>query len=244
MYVNIRNMVYTTNRRKNYNRRRKRYGYYNRKRYRKFGKGKPTTLVTYGPKIVPDRYMCKLTYTISNNYTSEVGVPLDQVIRGNSLYDPDATGFGGQPTGLDQIANLYYQYTVLASKVKFSAVNTNANAAEMVLVPDTNVNGETSIELLQTRPYAKTRLLAPSGSGGALQVLKHYMTSARMYGKPRDAIISDNQFSALTSATPTEQYGWHCFVEPVNTGSPIGISYQVLVTYYAIFYDRIPLAAS
>lgn len=61
----------------------------------------------------------KLVYTDTILLTSTGGVAFNTyTFRANSVYDPDWTGGGHQPTRFDQLAAIYARYEVLKSKIR------------------------------------------------------------------------------------------------------------------------------
>jgi len=62
----------------------------------------------------PDRLRTNL------RYSTVIPVPAvahyEYVFKANSLFDPDLTGVGHQPTYFDQLAAIYSQYCVLGCK--------------------------------------------------------------------------------------------------------------------------------
>lgn len=73
-----------------------------------------TMLGTLGP----DRLRAKLKYCQTNQYVLyTTGTVTPQAFNLNSVYDPDSTGVGHQPRGLDSIYNMgYTKYMVTAVK--------------------------------------------------------------------------------------------------------------------------------
>lgn len=74
--------------------------------------------------LVPPFTYVNLTYPIAFTSSSTTGGDWYWQFRLNSLYDPDATGTGSQPTGFDQWMALYERYRVIACEVDLVVGNT------------------------------------------------------------------------------------------------------------------------
>jgi len=65
----------------------------------------------------PARIRARLRYNEVVSIDSTVGFPGHALFRANGLYDPNYTGVGHQPMGLDQYALLYNHYKVVSSVI-------------------------------------------------------------------------------------------------------------------------------
>lgn len=65
----------------------------------------------------PEEYKTHLRYVDVFTLTSSSNAIARQVMRLNSLQDPDSTGVGHQPMYHDQFSSVYKRYTVLGSKM-------------------------------------------------------------------------------------------------------------------------------
>jgi len=82
---------------------------------------RPGDSVIYKGIGIPDRFYTTMKYTEQIQLTAGAGTEYQVYqFRGNSLYDPNLTGTGSQPTWFDQICSatsLYTQYLVVGSKI-------------------------------------------------------------------------------------------------------------------------------
>lgn len=60
-------------------------------------------------------------------------VPVTNVFRANSVFDPDFTGGGHQPRGFDQMAVLFNKYTVVGSKITASYMSDNTAGDKYII---------------------------------------------------------------------------------------------------------------
>lgn len=104
-----------------YARKTKKKGSYRRRRRRI-----PRTLAN----IVPDSHIVKLRYVDIVSLDAATGLNSTHVFRANSIYDPDYTGIGHSPMGVNEWSNMYLHYNVLGSKctAQFTATGVNSSA--------------------------------------------------------------------------------------------------------------------
>lgn len=90
---------------------------FRKKRRRTFGKKRRRRkLLPLGG--FPKRMAVRLKYVQNFSLDATSGAGAIQVFRANSLYDPDYTSTGGQPSNRDKIATLFDRYTVVGAKLK------------------------------------------------------------------------------------------------------------------------------
>jgi len=201
------------------------------------------------PTGVPDRLYVKLVYREQLSWTTASGNLGDNVYRGNSIFDPDLTGTGGQPMGFDQWAAFYFSYTVLGSKIEVSS-QINGGSAQtnrMGITPSNLSNAMTGHEAAEEAPYTKARRLIV-GSGGANNAsgggdLTCYMSTAKMVGVKREAVQIEDAFGALVTANPTNTWFWHVW-NYVPAGDTQSLYQNVKITYYVVFETRQVLGLS
>lgn len=201
------------------------------------------------PSSLPDRLYVKLRYRENLAFTQTLGSLADNVYRGNSLNDPDLTGTGGQPIGFDQWAAFYSSYTVLGSKIEVTAMNSDSTS----VIPNTRFGitptlfstqfGTTDQERAEELPYAIARSNQMGAAGVGQGYLKQYMSTAKIWGVVRPSIQIEDGYSALTNASPTDQWFWHVwnYVPSANTQS---LQMIVKITYFCVFEARQQLALS
>lgn len=111
----------------------------------------------------PTRCRAQLKYTSYVNLDYLAGTLGTQYCRCNSIYDPDASGVGGQPRGFDQYALLYDQYTVNSSKIKawlvIPPVGNVSNAAQMFGISIVDSTTSTpAIDNCADRPFTNYKI--------------------------------------------------------------------------------------
>lgn len=201
------------------------------------------------PTSLPDRLYVKLRYRENLAFNQTLGALADNVYRGNSLNDPDLTGTGGQPLGFDQWAAFYASYTVLGSKIEVTTMNSDGTAN----VPNTRfgitptlfstVFATTAQEQAEELPYAIARSNTMGAQGIGQGYAKQYMSTAKIWGVVRPAVQIEDGYSALTNASPSDQWFWHVW-NYVPSGATQNLQVIVKITYFAVFEVRQQLALS
>lgn len=194
--------------------------------------------VRFMPQIVPDRALTKLKFSQGVAIAS-AGIAGYWIYRGNSLFDPDYTGAGNQPTGYDQWAQFYNSYRVSASSIKVIARSTQGNneITMMVIQPRLDTTVDTDYLDMAADTYSK-KIMLPNNTAGYYKPLKHYMTTRKIYGISKSKVQDDN-YSAAVGSNPTNQWYWHIVVDDTKTGAiNQDVNLYAEVTYYVEFYGR------
>lgn len=242
-------MVY----RRPYRRRPYRRRPYRRQPYRKRTYRRKRAYKPYVKKIsiatgIPDLLRTKVKYAENKILTDAIGgITKTQVYRGNSLYDPDYTGAGGQPVSYDQWANFYAHYKVNSCKIRvtfLSRTNLSANGNILVgIIPSISPTGATSlsaIEIIQ-QPYVKYAYITQGDGGKNSAVINSYMSTKKMFAvKNTDA----EEFSAAFTTNPADGWYFTVFAVSADESSTINVQCMVEVTYYSEFSERVQLFQS
>jgi len=207
--------------------------------------GSASTVIIRQPTGLPDRLRLKLIYRESLSWSQASGNLADNVYRGNSIFDPDLTGTGGQPFLFDQWATLYGLYTVSGSSIEVVSMNNAGTAATQRhgITPTTTstVFGTTDQELAEERPYSRVVTPIAGGDAGAVTGStrnKHYMGTAKINGLPKRNVDTDPNLSSLVSTNPTTQWYWHVW-NYVPGGETQSLYQIVKITYYCTLKTRI-----
>jgi len=201
---------------------------------------KPSLLRLKSASVVPDRMLTKMTHHESVNMTV-VSVRAVQVYRGNSCFDPDLTGAGHQPLGFDQWSAFYNKYRVTGSKIVVKVASYEATEPLFVLVLPMNDNLSPTTDEAYEYPNVKSKILTGTAAKGTV-TLSSYMSTARMKGIK--SIQYSEQYSALVSTNPAQEWYWRVIVGSVDRiGFPAAIM-EVSLTYYVEMFDRNNLSAS
>lgn len=195
----------------------------------------------YDPSVVgiPDRVRTKLRYQMTTTATTTLGSLFSYQFRGNSVYDPDLTGAGAQPTYYDNFANMYNSYVVLSSKLWLEALNVAAAPVLVGAYPAYNTSiGSTALDCAAMR-YAVSKSLY--GAGNAVKgVLNLSMSTAQQFGVRPEAVVDDDGYSG-SGGNPTSAATWYWTVFAQNeTGTTtLNLTLRVYIEYDVIFFDPV-----
>lgn len=206
---------------------------------------RPTTNVIRGlGTIYPERLRVKLPYEQEVQLTSTAGATVDNVFRGNSLFDPDLTGAGAQPLGFDQLAAIYGIYRVFGSTFRLKGYPVAASIStqtEYALVPSvlSTSFSATNADWICEQPYSKRRSLNLTSKS-----FKSYMGTAKLWGEKPQRILYDPAYESLVSTNPINSFYWHAIAWPTDRTSTETTYIQIRVVYYAEFSSRLRLTQS
>lgn len=222
------------NNRRNFRRRNNRY---NRK------KASALTLRRMPFTIVPDRAQTRLKYSIRLAPTEGVGGAYTYQFRGNSVFDPDFTGIGGQPAGFDQWKNFYDRYFVYASKINVKVIDVSGSAApvisEVAITPTTDSLNLVGVDPQLCMEQAYSRFgITTTHTGARPFNMSNYMTTSKMFGIPR-ITSANSSFAATTSANPTSPWYWNYNMQVVDQSTTMAnVFVYITLTYYVEFHRR------
>lgn len=168
--------------------------------------GQRTTTVNKSLQPFPSRYICKMKYCESLN---GVGGPTgagygNYQFLANSIYDPNATGVGHQPYGMDTLTALYNRYRVISCSYVINGTVTNAgtevNSVIGVLSANEGATVSGGINEFQENPRSKfiTQYV------GNEKTLKGKVYIPALVGRTKSQYMADDRYQAQTNASPVE----------------------------------------
>lgn len=227
-------------RRRKFAQRRRRY----RPRRRAFRKAQHRTSVsTIKETAFSDVVRVRLVY--QQQFTAALGSLGEayQEFRGSSLFDPDFTGAGTQPTGFDEWAAVYRRYRVLGSKIKvYPVVDVNGPFRMLVHAGQTSVSA-LGFDAISMQPDTRmSRYL--SHTTGTPNSISMYRSTAAVWGVPNSAIRIEQDFSANVTSNPGYNWIWSIVAQNSNTSANGVVTFTARITYYCEFFDRQYIATS
>lgn len=198
------------------------------------------------PATLPDQMNMYFKYTESVIVTVTGGSAVNYQFRGNSLYDPDLTSTGHQPTGYDEWSAFYNKFTVLGSSCDVKAYITGISTALVVnglvaVVPTVDASPTLTYANVLTLPNCKHKVFTYNTSVGHV---KNRMMTNKIFGKSLQAVKDDDYYSASTTANPTNQWYWNIYINNADNSSNLSGQIVINVTYYARMTSRKLLQAS
>lgn len=153
-----------------------------------------------------------------------------QTILANSCFDPFGTSGALQPAGFDQYATLYLRYEVYFAVLTLEVVNQGNTYCQMGLAPSVSGTGGSPIQLGDL-PYGQHRIFGTGQITPDRRMVRRAMSTRKIYG----AGFLDKDFSALTTADPTQQwFFYHSYVAPSN----LEIVIKATLKQYVKFWQR------
>lgn len=183
---------------------------------------------------------CKLRYIGFVGATTTLTFALQQV-RGNGLFDPDATGIGHQPKGFDRISALYSRYYVGASKITVRPVVNTSNANAIIClecVPGVNQANSSAIDVVMERKTVTYRFMQQQSNTKAIS---QYATTHGVFGVSKLVTRADmdSEYGALTTADPASVWVWNIYVQNADLASSTNFQIWYEIDYYCTFMNRI-----
>lgn len=186
---------------------------------------------------VPAALRMGFSFTRTVVLGTTLGVPVDYVFRGNSLYDPDFTGVGAQPLYFDQMLAIYNHFSVrgCAIEVEFQSVD-NVNPLICVIYPSKVSSAaptSTNVSQLMQVPGAVVAPLSVRGGGKDSVKVKAYFTTSTFFP---DYSFSAPDFRGSAGSNPPAagSWFWHVVTYNADAGSQTSNAVaNVRLTYYA-----------
>lgn len=145
-----------------------------------------------------------LKYSESISLNPGIGTGVSYVFSANGLFDPNITGGGHQPVGFDQYMTLYELYTVTASMIKVTFINTDTANAQLVLV----CNRDLSTTDADPRVYLENGatvwdIIGRAGAGNDIKTIRKAM-DLRQFSNNKD-IMSEDNYAGTNATNPQEE---------------------------------------
>lgn len=161
---------------------------------------------------------------------------VDNVFRGNDLYDPQYAFGGAQPFGFDQMTPIYKKFYVQASRIRVQAQtnNNNSSFAQLLVWADTNPASPTTVK------GAVERCIAFSGAYPYVQNYTGGITDVSRKAYTRRLLtsgIDEDNNHGTSGASPLELWYWHVCVVTFDPSYDRTIQVQIAIIYDAIWTE-------
>lgn len=188
------------------------------------------SLAGFRSTYVPDVECIKLVYSDYRVLTASVN-QAEYVYRLNSCFDPDQTGVGGQPDGFDFWKQYYTIYRVVAAEVEVQCTANTVDGNGLLAIAATDASGAyLSAEEVAGLRKAKSCVFSQMQRAS----LRGKWHMSELFGRNDQSILSDNECSALTTASPTAQQYLHVAIEVGNSAAGATMVWSK-ITYYVRF---------
>jgi len=159
----------------------------------------------------------------------------------NSLYDPNYSGTGHQPSGFDALAALYKHYIVLKATVTVRAINTSTTVPAYIggafsrLTLDGDIDGTNPVINFEEQSSAKVFMLGVQGSGSETKTFRMSVIPHRFMGMSKP--IADDRFWGDNSANPSESVFWNLLTCSVNHSSNPTVVYSIKTEFFTMWRE-------
>lgn len=195
---------------------------------------------------LPNSKLVSMRYVDQFSIDPSTGLSNNYYFRANSIYDPNYTGTGSQPSGHDEWSAFYKRYTVLGSKIKVTAWSSSSSLAAIVAISkrtDGEAVGNTSFKNILEQRGTHYKPLAPLGSDPTTASVFHTFSAKRFFGM-KD-LADNSECSAAFGADPAQECYYQVNLCPVNDSDDLPATYfTCTIDYIVLLRDPIPLSNS
>lgn len=191
------------------------------------------------PVGFPKTNMVKLRYVDSVQLNAIAGVIDTYVFRANSIFDPNFTGIGHKPNGMDQWGNFYNHYVVVGSKIKVtwattSVTTTGGLSVRGVFLSDDTTYSTSLTDLLEQSQSRRSTAL-PSTTKPTVTV-KGY--SAKKFFNITNITDNWSRLGANFGVNPQEIAFFVLYYGNANASvDPIAVTALVEIDYICVFSE-------
>jgi hypothetical protein len=165
--------------------------------------------------------------------------------RGNSVFDPDLTGAGSQPSYFDNWANLYNSYVVLSSRIRIEVFGSTTGASPAPVLagvfPAYNTATPTTALDGAAMRYSKSVSTSSAGGNAYKALLTNAMSTAQQFGISDDAVVFDDLYSATVTANPAaaQTWYWTVFAQVQSGSTTLQMYLRISLEYDVKFFDPV-----
>lgn len=218
---------------KKYNKRRNVKKGKSKKGYRRYRRRIPRSI---GP---PTHLFTKLVYTDLGQWSLTPLAASGREWSMSSLFDPDKSGGGSQPTYFDQYAAFFARYLVYGCKVEWtvsaSSSTTNLYHPQICMVPYLSTASPlyTTIKGAMQSKYAKYRTIIP---GQNVVKIKSYFHLPKLWGASSSQ-YKDDDYAGTINSSPSLNTYLHLWIQNHDGTATVTVGSQIKLTYYCKFYQ-------
>lgn len=194
---------------------------------------------------VPDKTVTTVRFSQNSYITCSVydaAMTAVNVIRVNSIFNPDATGSGHQPLWTDQLAQLYGRYRVHGMKYKITLSGSSSKITQCILVVARSTTPETTLTTAIERRGNRV-MDVPSGLSHS-KTYTGFIRPGKAYGLTPSQMKDDENFASVIGTHPNK-IAFACFYAVTHDTTPdVKMHYALECTYYVELMDRFRVSGS
>ncbi len=200
---------------------------------------------------VPPQKLVRLKYSEQVSLDPAAASMAHFLFRANSTFDPNQTGIGHQPMGLDAWTIFYNLYTVVKSVIKvtfFSTVATElANGKVGIYLNDNNTSTNIMDTMVEFRRANHTNIGPCVGDRGIVSVMNSY-TPKKLFGRSAKQYIGSANGQGIngnSGTNPVDTAVYDVFAGPAATADNMAeTNLMVEIWYTCMLTDRQTLPGS
>jgi len=183
----------------------------------------------FGTRKVVNMIYCEKGINLT---TPTVGGAGDYIFRINSIFDPNFTGGGHQPSLHDQMANIFERYTVYGCtyKVTFSNSSASNRQAVGVYVSDRSDTGADFTTLVE-QGSVEWSTLPVATAGGSQRTFTGYVDLPKLMGMEKDQYIADANYCPEFGSDPNDPAFLHCIYADIAGGGTTVITLVIELVF-------------
>jgi len=189
----------------------------------------------------PDRLKTTLRYVQDISHAGSA-TPSAQVFAMNSLFDPDNSGTGHQPSFFDTFAGVYARYYVEAFKLEATIINESAIPVIYAIGYSDQAMTSNAVALLSESKFFEAGAVGPLTGLGVKNILLPWMTSQQLMGTPFTE--ADDNMYASTGASPNDVAWGTCRIAASDASTTITVRVRYKLTFRCVFKDLLPQVSS
>lgn len=166
-------------------------------------------------------------------FFSSVSSPATYIFRGNSIYDPNQTGTGGQPFGFAELAAIYSAYECPSSFIRAEFINNTAVPMFISVVPVLATTDVITYNSTAARPGGKSKYCT-SNNDKQHTILTNSNSTWKMLGRPQ----ADGDVRAQITANPSAQWYWNITITSADFASAISGVLNIKLIYRTRWTNR------
>lgn len=201
----------------------------------RFGSQSKNLSNVYPYRGIPNTVNCKHDYFFIFNFSSGATASTN-IMRLNSLWDPDQSGVGAQPYYRDELAALYNKYCVYGCKVKATYAIDSGISCTVGFKAQNDTSVLTNANLALERPEAKTVIINP---GQRTITQTKYYAMNQLFGVRRSTILDENDYKATANTNPANEQYLQIFAQPSDNFTASVGRIVLRMTFYTKWSDRI-----
>jgi len=185
-------------------------------------------VVPFGARFPPARVVTKQRYSLlvgSNDTAID-----DNIIRLNSVFDPELTQTGHQPMGRDQMVTLYNKYLVTRVDCEWIVQITGSTSSAFLITLVPSNDGTVITSLAAAREQAGSRCW-PVNIAAPAKFRTSYKPN-QITGVSMAKYRSDDLYSSIISTSPSEEIVLHILL---SDGAGAGTVSDGVITLSAVF---------